>query len=98
MIDPVLKDLLYECSGNTALFSKTFVPETVWRPFTAVHEELLSYLDNEGIQFLNVIAFRGFGKSTLIGRIRPLKEICYAYYPYIVYIARSWGNAVEKVE
>jgi len=91
-------DLTETCFKSCKAFDKAFLPESFWRDFEPHHDQVFDILDDNSIRYAAITAFRGFGKTTIVGQGFPLKRICYQEDPYILYISNTLeGGAEEKV-
>jgi hypothetical protein len=93
-----LGDILAECYGSTEAFCKVFFPETFYRPFSALHREIFSILDDESLQKVAIAAPRGFGKSSILSLAYPAKRILFRDTKYIIPISSSADMAIENGE
>lgn len=78
-------------------FRDLFLDAQLYREFKPLHDPILNTLDDRLIQRVELVAFRGFGKSTLL-RSYAIKEILYGVYNHIVWIGSSQETAIEQTE
>lgn len=102
-LDPSELDLFASCKQSTAVFSKTFMPGRFSRPFDPCHLGMFELVDKRpgdvGYRPQKLAAgFRGCGKSSIIGYSVPAKRILFQEVNFIMYIASSHDNAIEKTE
>jgi len=97
-LDDELRDILYECYNNTALFAKTFFPEDVALNFTSLHHEILRVIDSAKPRSKVVIAApRGIGKTTL-ATLFIAKQIVYRASRFVCYVSKTETHAIEQTE
>lgn len=91
-------ELVDLCATDTGLFARLFFPKAVRAEFSSppMHEEWDALLDNPGIRYLNLIAPRGFAKTTKL-RIFTAKRIAYRLSRTILYIGASEDHARRSV-
>ncbi len=88
-----LDDILVQCKYDTALFCQLFFPERFHLEFSEGHKELFDVLDNTDEPLIAVTAPRGFGKSTILNMVYPMKEILYRDRNLITQIANTADQA-----
>jgi hypothetical protein len=78
------------------MFSKAFLPEAFYSPFSLLHRQINAAIDSEHKK-IAIAAPRGLGKTTTV-RSAVIREICYRKSDFIVYISNSATNAELQTE
>lgn len=96
---PFLQDsewaaLIEEASVSTKCFASTFLPSHFDRVFAKQTEELFRVLDDPNLQKVLIIAHRGLGKTTIVNRAFPARNICYRLKKFIVSVSNTATKAV----
>jgi len=93
--NPILEAL--ELSyGRSGVFGKTFFPESVYTPYTSLHNEIIQALDSK-YQKIAIAAPRGLGKTTMV-KILCAHGILFRDYEFILYVSRSETLATLQTE
>lgn len=95
-MDSYLEDILVECKKSTALFAKTFFPETFDAPFSQLHDQIFDLIDSDARKIV-IAAPRGIGKTT-IARTLAAKAIVYKDKRFICYVSNSATSAEMQTE
>ena len=93
-----LDELLAECYAHTEMYAKTFFPDVFFRPFSGMHKEICSILDDDSQQLVAIAAPRGSGKTSLLNMAFPSKRILFDDSRYIVPISDTADGAVEQAD
>jgi len=89
-------ELVELCAVNTGLFASIFFPRAIRANSPPMHAEWDALLDNPGIRYLNLVAPRGFAKTTKL-RIFTAKRIAYRLSRTIMYVGASEDHARRSV-
>ena len=89
-------ELVDLCAQDTGLFASIFFPRAIRAASPEMHVEWDSLLDNPTIRYLNLIAPRGFAKTTKL-RIFTAKRIAYFLSHTILYIGASEDHARRSI-
>jgi hypothetical protein len=93
-----LNQLMAECYAHTEFFAKTFFPHIFFRPWSELHLELCSLLDDDKKQKVAIAAPRGFGKTSLFNLAFPAKRILFQDSRYIIPVSSTSSSAVEQAD
>jgi hypothetical protein len=74
------------------------MPDHFYAPFSQQHDAICAALDDPSIKKLNIIASRGFGKTSLSCQGLAGQSILFRKRKFIVYVTSSSTNAIEKTE
>lgn len=91
-IDEVVK----LCAIDSRLFPQVFFPKTVRQSSPPAHEKIWGYLEDPLSRYLNILAARGWSKTTLL-RLFVAKRIAYDLSRTILYVGASEGHASRSV-
>jgi len=86
------------CAGSTRTASKTLFPERFHRPFSELHEQIFSLIDDPKKQKVAIAAPRGFGKTTIDTIAYPARNILFDMKKFIVPISATATSAVMQGE
>ena len=104
LTDHEMADLLYECSMDTALYSKVFFPEVFNMPWTYIHKGILDVIDarnpDGSIKHKKIVitAPRGIGKTSLVGEGLTSKSIGFGLVPFMYYVGSTATHAIAESE
>ena len=90
--------VLESCFLSTKVASKALFPERFFRPFSKLHDEIFSLLDDSTKQRVAIAAPRGFGKTTIDTISYPAKNILFQEKKFIVPISATATSAVMQGE
>ena len=93
-----IKNLMHECYLSTKLSCKVLFPERFHRPFSSLHDEIFTLLDDPTKQRVAIAAPRGFGKTTIDTIAYPAKHILFNDKKYIVPVSATATSAVLQGE
>jgi len=93
-----IDDILVECYKSTELFAKIFFPERCSNAFASSHREFFDAWDNSDAQLINLIAHRGWGKSTIANLIIPAKDLVYRDIHFLLQLANTSAQAERDSE
>ncbi len=96
VLSPSMEDVLTMCAGNLGVFSKAFLPEAFFSPFSSLHNQILSALDS-GAQKIAIAAPRGLGKTTTAKALVE-KAILFREYEFIPWVSNSETVAEMQTE
>lgn len=96
MIDPELVDILIAGIKDTRVLAKVLFPEDYTAEFSAQHDKAFELIDSDARR-IAISAFRGFGKTTIIGTI-VAKAILYQLARVIPYVSKSETFATIQTE
>jgi len=83
---------------GTKQAAKILLPTLFHRKFDTGHEQIMELLDDSSIQFLNIIAPRGCGKTAIAQRAFALRCLLLRFTHYYVPIGVSLDNEVTQTE
>ena len=81
---------------DSILFPQVFFPQTVRQSSPDAHKRIWEHLDNPRARYLNLLAARGWAKTTLL-RLFVAKRVAYDISRTILYVGASEGHAVRSV-
>lgn len=96
--DEELNTILAKCSISIEAHCQVFHKERFTRPFTRGHYELFEVIDDPTIQKLLVIAYRGFGKTSIFNYGMPSQAITFSKAKFIVSVSATATIAVMQSE
>ena len=91
------KDLLMQCAHSTAVFAKTFMPETFDEPFTEQRLEHFRLLDDDTIPYSYIVAYRGFMKTSSI-YAKMIHNICFRKSKFTMFTSFTLDSATVVTE
>lgn len=86
------------CAISTKATAQLLFPDQFYGPFTSGHDEIVRVLDDDNIKKVNLIASRGFGKTSLALLAYAGRNMLFQQKQYIVYVTNSATIAIEKTE
>lgn len=86
------------CKMSIQATCEMLMPEHFFRPFSEQHAAIAAALDDPSVRKLNIIASRGFGKTSLACHGLAGQAVLFRKKKFVVYITSSSTNAVEKTE
>lgn len=93
-----IEELVAECVRSNKVFAQSFFPQAFTKPFSQLHEEIFTILDDPTIQRAVIAAPRGIGKSTIVGTVYAVRRIVLRETRYIVPVSATNDSAVEQGE
>jgi hypothetical protein len=93
-----LVEMLVASCRSTKIFSKVFLPERFYLPFSKMSDEIFSILDDDTIKKAAILAPRGWGKTSTLNFAYPMKRILFQQNRYIVPISNTATQAVAQSE
>ena len=93
-----LEEILERGLYSLKYFCKAFMPDTYYRPFSKMHDQIFEILDDDSIQKVGIAAPRGIGKTSIVDITFPLHRILYGKSHYIVPVSATGDAAVEQSE
>lgn len=93
-----LKEIAAQCYVSTKVCAKVLFPERFTRPFSPLHDEIFSVLDNDSIQLAAIEAPRGWGKTSCVNLAFPARKILFQDTHFIVPISCTATQAVMQGE
>lgn len=96
--DRDLQEVLVSCYRATRTSCKVLFPERFTLPFSKLHQEIFSILDDDSIQLAAIAAPRGFGKTSIVNLSYPAKKILFREKKFIVPISCTATQAVMQAE
>jgi len=101
MFDEALTDSLAKASVSTEAFVKLFFPpeetDKYEIPFSWLHREILTLLDDPEKQKVGVLAPRGIGKTSMFHAF-IMRLICFRKVRYVMYVSTSATHAEQQTE
>lgn len=91
------KDLALACARDPLLFARYWFPRTTRQGFALKHKEMMDALDDNKQRYVNIIASRGFAKTSLAGRVYSARRIAYATSHTMLYIGPSDPHAKRSI-
>jgi len=82
---------------DLAFFAKTFLSGSFYEKMTSQRSEVCRLFDDRGLPMVAVMAWRGFGKSTLFNAA-IIREVCYRVSRFPLYVAAGFDLAVQQTE
>jgi len=106
MIDPLmdgytrddLKDIAAMCYKSTKACASILFPDRFTRPFSGLHDQIFSVLDDDSIQKAAIEAPRGWGKTSIVNLAFPAKKIIFRDTNFIVPISCTSTQAIMQGE
>lgn len=96
--DRELVELLADCDRSMKTFCQVFLPHVFTKPFSPLHDQLFSLLDDDSQQFVAVAAPRGLGKTSIFNMAFPLKRMLFKDSSYIIPVSATSDSAIEQAE
>jgi hypothetical protein len=96
--DQALQDVLVSCYRSTRMSCKALFAERFNLPFSSLHEQIFTILDDDSIQLAAIAAPRGFGKTSIVNLAYPAKKILFKEKHFIVPISCTATQAVMQSE
>ncbi len=96
VIETELEEYLSLCYNYIGIFSKTFLPEAFFSPFSILHDQINSALDSSH-QKIAIAAPRGLGKTT-IARALISRSILFRQNEFVMYVSNSETVAELQTE
>jgi len=93
-----IDDILVETYKSTETFAQLFFPERCSTPFSDSHKEFFAAIDDPSIQLINLIAHRGWGKSTIGNLILPAKILAFRDTNFLLQLANTSAQAERDSE
>lgn len=93
--DPDLVELIQLCAVDGVLFSRAFFPDVVRQTPPPFHRQLWDLLSSYKTPLVNILAFRGSGKTTIL-RLFIARSMAYAVSRTILYIGKSEDAALSS--
>jgi hypothetical protein len=93
-----IDELILPCIDSTAHMLTTLFPHYITRPFSPLHYDIFSHIDDPLKRLVCLAAPRGFGKTTIIGLGLPARLALFREAHYIVYVSSSVSEAAKKVK
>jgi hypothetical protein len=95
--DTEIRDAILRGRDDSAFFFKTFLSANFSERMSAQRMEVCRLLDDRTIPMLDVLAWRGFGKSTLFSGFIT-KEVCYRVCKFPLYVGSGFDLATQWTE
>lgn len=89
-------DLNALCCNDLGIFSKTYLDEAFYAPFSSLHYQIIKAIDSPWKK-VAIAAPRGLGKTSL-ARSTVIRAISYMQNEFICYISNSATNAEMQTE
>lgn len=93
-----LLGILEDCITSTESMAHTFFKEHCYRPFGKIHEVIFNILDNDAIRAAAICCPRGFGKTTLMGLVFPMKKILFRDSHYVILVSATTKKAINDLK
>jgi len=93
-----LQDVMVACYSSTKTSCKVLFPERFNLPFSTLHQEIFSILDDDSIQLAAIAAPRGFGKTSIVNMAYLAKKILFREKKFIVPISATATKAMMDTE
>lgn len=90
-------DLIKYSAVDTSFFNKTFFPKTTRQVPADFHPEMEQLLDDPRAEYLNLVAPRGFAKTSKL-RLFTAKRVAFALSHTMLYIGASEDHARRSIE
>lgn len=100
-------DIATEAYQSSAVFGKTFFPDTFSRPFDKIHYNLFEFIDNREYvarqqnsnpQLLACAVPRGIGKSTILNTLLSAKSIVFQEAHFVLQTSATASQAQQESE
>jgi hypothetical protein len=95
--DPELRGIIERGRTDFAFFSRTFLRQTFFDTMSSQHLAVCEGMQNLTNPYQAYCAWRGFGKSTLIGA-HIIHDILYRIQQFPLYVGAGFDLAVQKTE
>ena len=93
-----LKEIAAQCYASTKVCAKVLFPDRFTRPFSPLHDEIFSVLDDDSIQKGVIEAPRGWGKTSCVNLAFPARKILFQDTHFIVPISCTATQAEMQGE
>jgi hypothetical protein len=93
-----IKDIMAQCYASTKMTAQVLFPDRFDRPFSALHDQIFTPLDDPTIQKLVIKAPRGWGKTSTVNMASPAKHILFREKKFIVPISNTSTQAIMQSE
>lgn len=94
MSDPVWARLLTGAATSTKLFATTFLPTQFDRPFAAITDQIFKAIDDPKIQKVAIAAPRGWGKTSVVNKAFPARNITFRQKKFIAMVSNTANKAI----
>ncbi len=95
--DEGIRLILRNCVQSTKFFAQTFLQETFCDPMTYQHDEVWDMVDDETVPKTCICAWRGFGKSSIIGA-KIIKSILFRQHRFVLHVSKTHDFAATETE
>lgn len=95
--DSETRSIIERGRRDFAFFSRTFLRQTFFDVMSAQHEQVCAGMDSFTNPYQCYVAWRGFGKSTLIGA-HIMHDVLYRIQRFPLYVGAGFDLAVQKTE
>ena len=96
--NPEVQAALAACSVSVKAFCQLLMPDHFYAPFSKQHDAICSALEDPEVKKINIIASRGFGKTSLVCNGLAGQSILFRKRSFVVYVTNSSSIAIEKTE
>lgn len=96
--DPLIDDVLVASRDDLGSHCRLFHSDRFNRSFSRYHQELFDVINDESIQYVLLLAHRGFGKTSLFNFALPSQHIVHEKCDFIVPVSCTNTQAVMQSE